>query len=65
MSVIPLSLMERPKEAEDQSADCDESISDPSSPSPSPSPVPCDAADQMEDIKIGMDSFGLPLVKVC
>lgn len=63
-TLLPLSLVERPKEAEDQQTVC-ESVSDPGSPSPSPSPVPCDAADQMEDIKIGMDSFGLPLVKVC
>ena len=35
------------------------------SPSPSPIPIPGEDMDSMQDINLGMDSFGPPLVKVC
>ena len=36
------------------------------SPSPSPSPIPSEDLDSMQDISLGMDSFGhAPLVRVC
>ena len=35
------------------------------SPSLSPSPIPSEDIDSMQDINLGMDSFGPPLVKVC
>lgn len=33
--------------------------------SPSPIPIPSEDIDSMQDINLGMDSFGPPLVKVC
>ena len=33
--------------------------------SPSLSPIPSEDIDSMQDINLGMDSFGPPLVKVC
>ena len=35
------------------------------SPTLSPSPIPSEDMDSMQDINLGMDSLGPPLVKVC
>jgi hypothetical protein len=36
-----------------------------SPPSLSPSPIPSEDMDSMQDINLGMDNFGPPLVRVC
>ena len=58
--VLQLSIVEFSKTEESMS----DSIST-DSPSPSPSPVPSDDSETIQDIDQGMDTFGLPLVKVC